>query len=133
MEIPLNAVATGVDVQRVTDVVDSARQFGEDYLSRVYTSAERRETGDRPARLAARFAAKEAVAKAVGLGDAGFAWTDIEVTDPDAGPVQVRLTGEPAHRAARAGIDRWRVSIATAGGLAAAVAVAGTPAQGPSL
>ena len=61
---------TGCDLQRIDDVTDAIRDFGDRYLDRVYTPAEQ-EAG-RPggaASLAARFAAKEAVLKLIGTAD----------------------------------------------------------------
>lgn len=62
--------------------------------------------------LAVRFAAKEAVLKALGTGWAGgIAWTDVEVTRDDAGRPGVRLSNLAAERAAELGITTWLLSL----------------------
>ena len=93
---------TGCDLQRIDDVTDAIRDFGDRYLDRVYTPAEQAtyRTGG-AASLAARFAAKEAVLKLIGSAD-GVDPRSVEITQQDGRPV-VRLTGLAATLAARAG------------------------------
>ncbi len=69
----------GVDIVEVARVERMARRFGERFLARVYTEAERAHCRGEAQHLAARWAAKEAIAKALGTGVAGFRWTDLEV------------------------------------------------------
>ncbi|WP_195911168.1 holo-ACP synthase [Streptomyces kaniharaensis] len=93
---------------------------------------------NRPAHLAARFAAKEAVLKALGTGlGPGQAWTDVEVVATPLGPPRVRLSGVTAQHCLRAGWAGAQVSLSHTGGYALAQAVLlpahGGPAQdGPS-
>lgn len=70
--------------------------------------------------LAARFCAKEAVAKALGL--TGWSFTDVEVVATDAGP-EVRLTGAAARRADELGVHEARVSLTHTRSTAGAAAV----------
>jgi holo-[acyl-carrier protein] synthase len=73
--------------------------------------------------LAARFAAKEALAKALGA-PGGMAWTDAEVhTDPEGRPY-LTVMGTVAARAADLGVQNWHVSLSHDGGIASAVVVA---------
>ena len=93
---------------------------------RLFTEAER-VTGSgnprSPESLAARFAAKEAVAKALGA-PAGQRWHDCEiVTDPDGRP-WLTVSGTVAAAAAERGIDRWHLSLSHDGGIASAMVVA---------
>jgi len=93
---------------------------------RLFTEAER-VTGSgnprSPESLAARFAAKEAVAKALGA-PAGLRWHDCEiVTDPDGRP-WLTVSGTVAAAAAERGIDRWHLSLSHDGGIASAMVVA---------
>ena len=80
----------GIDLVQVSRIAESMAQFGERFLARVFTDAERAYAtagaGDRVAeRLAARFAAKEAVKKALNLD--GVGWRAIEVVrGPDGAP-----------------------------------------------
>jgi holo-[acyl-carrier protein] synthase len=76
-----------------------------------------------PARLAARFAAKEAVAKALGTGLRGFAWRDVEVVTDELGRPTVTLHGGAARRAAELGVTAVHLSLATTPVLALANAV----------
>jgi holo-[acyl-carrier protein] synthase len=73
-------------------------------------------------RYAARFAAKEAVGKALGIGIIGFVWRDIEVLS--GGKPLVALHGGVARIAGRLGVTRVELSLSHTGGLAYAVAAA---------
>ncbi|ELP67070.1 holo-ACP synthase [Streptomyces turgidiscabies] len=75
------------------------------------------------ASLAARFAAKEAVAKALGA-PAGLLWTDAEVCVEDSGRPWLRVTGTVAARAAELGVRSWHVSLSHDAGVASAVVIA---------
>jgi holo-[acyl-carrier protein] synthase len=73
--------------------------------------------------LAARFAAKEAVAKALGApGD--LRWHDAEVTVGEFGRPHLEVRGTVAGRAAQLGVSRWHVSLSHDGGIASAVVLA---------
>ena len=87
---------------------------------RLFTEDERR----LPARsLAARFAAKEALAKALGA-PRGLRWTDAEVRrDPNGRPI-LHVEGTVAEAAARLGVGAWHVSLSHDGGVAVAVVIA---------
>lgn len=75
------------------------------------------------ASLAARFAAKEAVAKALG-SPGGLRWQDCEVQRASSGAPELRLRGGVATRAAELGITRWHLSLSHDGGAAIAMVVA---------
>ncbi|MFE9116948.1 holo-ACP synthase [Streptomyces sp. NPDC007172] len=82
-------------------------------------SGERR--GD--ASLAARFAAKEALAKALGA-PGGLLWTDAEVYVEGSGQPRLRVRGSVAARAAELGVRQWHVSLSHDAGVASAVVIA---------
>jgi holo-[acyl-carrier protein] synthase len=113
------------------DVVPVAR-FAE-VLQRTPTLAERLFTGaelvtghgePRSAEsLAARFAAKEALAKALGAGG-GMHWTDAEVVTDGEGRPSLTVRGTVAERADSLGVTRWHVSLSHDGGIAAATVIA---------
>ena len=95
-------------------------------LARCFTHQELLDAGrgvDRLARLAARFAAKEAVFKALG-GAPGVAHTDIEVVRSKSGAPEVRLHGAATEMAKAAGADSLALSLTHSGSTAAAVVVA---------
>ncbi|GGZ58182.1 holo-ACP synthase [Streptomyces bluensis] len=75
------------------------------------------------ASLAARFAAKEALAKALGAPP-GLHWTDAEVYVEDSGRPRLRVQGTVAARAAQLGVTSWHVSLSHDAGVASAVVVA---------
>lgn len=75
------------------------------------------------ASLAARFAAKEALAKALGA-PGGLLWTDAEVYVEDSGQPRLRVRGTVAARAAELGVQHWHVSLSHDAGVASAVVIA---------
>ena len=93
---------------------------------RLFTSAERVTASGHPRSaesLAARFAAKEAMAKALGA-PSGLSWHDCEVVaDPDGRP-WLTMRGTVAAAAAECGISRWHLSLSHDGGIASAMLVA---------
>jgi holo-[acyl-carrier protein] synthase len=105
-----------VDVERFAAIL--ARRPG--LAVRLFTPAER---GLPVASLAARFAAKEAVAKALGA-PAGLVWHDCEVVTADSGRPHLLLHGTVAAAADVAGVSRWQVSLSHDAGIASAVVVA---------
>jgi holo-[acyl-carrier protein] synthase len=114
---------TGVDVVDVRRFARLLDLRGALLTDRVFTPTELAACGGDPARLAARFAAKEAVAKALGAGIGPVAWRDVEVrAGPDGAPRLV-LTGGAARLARHRGLRRWSVSLAHDGGAAVGVVV----------
>ncbi|MGW2276808.1 holo-ACP synthase [Streptomyces sp. NPDC001770] len=75
------------------------------------------------ASLAARFAAKEAVAKALGA-PGGLLWTDCEVWVEESGQPRLRVTGTVAARAEALGVRNWHLSLSHDAGVASAMVVA---------
>ncbi|MGW2840345.1 holo-ACP synthase [Streptomyces sp. NPDC001493] len=75
------------------------------------------------ASLAARFAAKEAVAKALGA-PGGLLWTDCEVWVEESGQPRLRVTGTVAARAEALGVRSWHISLSHDAGVASAMVVA---------
>ncbi|MET9363072.1 holo-ACP synthase [Streptomyces sp. NPDC006632] len=75
------------------------------------------------ASLAARFAAKEALAKALGA-PAGLLWTDAEVYVEGSGQPRLRVRGTVAARAGELGVRHWHVSLSHDAGVASAVVIA---------
>ena len=116
--------AVGIDAIEPARVAALAARWGERFLGRVFTPAERAVCRERPASLAARFAAKEAVAKALGTGVGAVAWREIEIlANARGGPVLV-LHGAAADRAASLGLRHWAVSLTHLAGVALALVVA---------
>ncbi|HKS42050.1 MAG TPA: holo-ACP synthase [Blastocatellia bacterium] len=90
-------VAIGIDIVEISRMEEVFARQGERFRSRVFTEAEIEYCEGRSARLesyAARFAAKEAVMKALGTGwGEGVAWRDIEVIRAETGAPEIRLRG----------------------------------------
>lgn len=94
----------GIDLVRTSDVGASIASFGDRYLRRVFTEGEIAYATASPdqttARLAARFAAKEATMKALDLSERGVNWNDIEVVKLPSGAPSIVLHGRAAEAAA---------------------------------
>ena len=114
----------GIDAIEPARIALLVARWGERFLGRIFTPAERALTGNRPNSLAARFAAKEAVAKALGTGLGVVAWREIEVLANERGRPILVLHGAAADRAARLGLCHWSISLSHLAGLALAVVVA---------
>lgn len=80
-------------------------------------------------RLAARFSAKEAVMKALGVGLWRFALRDVEVIRLPSGQPELALHGRAAELAAERGVTDWRLTITHSDFMAMAIAIALTPAS----
>ncbi len=105
---------TGVDLIEIERVDQAITAHGDRFLDRVYTAAELAYCRGRRESLAARFAAKEAVAKALGTGiwRQGVNWTDIEtISDPESGAPQLILHGAAAALAHAQGLTTWAISL----------------------
>ncbi len=82
--------------------------------SRLFTDGERAyagQTADPTARLATRFAAKEATMKALGVGLGAFSFVDVEVVRAGLGPPRLVLSGAAEELARVAGVGRWHLSL----------------------
>ena len=104
-------LVTGVDIIEIARVKDVAERHGERFLNRIYTPGEVAYCRGRAPQLASRFAAKEAVMKALGTGTTGVGWRDIEVVRGRGGPPTIRLHGRALRRAEMMGIDNLAVSL----------------------
>ncbi len=116
-----------------TDIIETARirrvvdRHGERFLSHVLTGTELEiapERGGKYAFFAGRWAAKEALAKALGTGiGARCGWTDVEILNNSEGKPQIRLTGRARKTAEKKDVSRIHVSISHERALASAVVI----------
>jgi holo-[acyl-carrier protein] synthase len=118
-------IGVGIDVAEI-DRFGAALRRTPTLADRLFLPSERylpsgEQRGD--ASLAARFAAKEALAKALGA-PAGLLWTDAEVRTEPSGRPLLRVTGTVAARAAELGVRGWHVSLSHEAGVASAVVIA---------
>jgi holo-[acyl-carrier protein] synthase len=104
-------VATGVDLIEIERIQAVVARHGQRYLERVFTPAEREICGVRAESLAARFAAKEAVSKALGCGIGEVSFQEIEVLQDEKGAPHLVLHGAATEKAAALGLTTWSVSL----------------------
>jgi holo-[acyl-carrier protein] synthase len=122
-------LSAGVDLVELDRIGRAVARHGDRFLARVYTPAELVRYRDRLPELAVRFAAKEAVSKALGVGlnhmsAQGIGWREVEVLpDPQGKPIVV-LSGRAAVLAQAQGLRTWAISLSHARDHAVAFVVA---------
>lgn len=104
-------LATGVDLIEIARIEEVVTRHGKHYLERVFTPAELEYCGKRAESLAGRFAAKEAVAKALGTGIGDVAWTEIEILGDEQKAPKLTLHGRAQIKARELGLTSWSISI----------------------
>jgi len=103
--------AVGVDIIEIPRIEAALNRHGERFLRRVYTELEAAFCRGRSSELAARFAAKEAVMKALGTGAHGVSWSEIEVLPNHRGKPLVYLHGRAKKRAEKIGLEGIDISM----------------------
>lgn len=120
-------VGIGTDLMEIERVEHSIARFGERFLDRIFTAGERRyceRKKNAAESFAARFAAKEAGAKALGTGiSRGVGWQDFEVRRAPGQRPELHLSGRAAELASQMGVVRVSLSLTHTRGLAMAVVV----------
>jgi len=123
-----NRSRVGIDIVQVSRIEESLRQFGDRFMSRLYSAAEIAYAKSAPPlttrRLAARFAAKEATLKALQLTDRGIDWRELEVSRSPTGECEMRLHGAAKRAAAEVGIRPIALSLTHEGDYAGAILIA---------
>ena len=121
---------TGVDLIEIERLEGTIQRYGDRFLQRVFTEGELQECERSTASLAARFAAKEAVSKALGTGIGAVGWREIEIRRGPAREPVLQLHGAAAQLAKELGLNTWSVSLSHTFTHALALAVAlGDPGQ----
>ncbi len=124
----MNIIGHGIDLVDIAEMRRWINDPRDPLIPRCFVQEELDEVGDGPdrvERLAGRFAAKEAVLKALGTGfGGGVGFSDVVIHRAPGTPPQVRLTGGAAKAAAERGITAWRLSISHASTMAMASAIA---------
>ena len=103
--------AVGVDIIEIIRIAQTLGRWGDRFLSRTYTQGELAYCKKRPPQLASRFAAKEAMMKALGTGRHGVNWRDIEVVRRKGGPPTIVLHNRALKVAAQLGVRHIAVSL----------------------
>jgi holo-[acyl-carrier protein] synthase len=108
-------VGTGIDLIEIDRIAESIERYGDRFLRRIYTSGEiaycqrKKEAAES---FAARFAAKEAGAKALGTGiQHGVAWKEIEVRRQPGQRPTLHFSGRAAEIAIRLGVENISLSL----------------------
>jgi holo-[acyl-carrier protein] synthase len=107
-------LSVGVDIVEIERLSRIFERWGQRFLDRVYTSREQGFCQGRIPELAARFAAKEAISKALGtgiVGRGGVNWLDMEVLPDRRGKPLVYLYGRALKRAEELGLTQWAISL----------------------
>jgi holo-[acyl-carrier protein] synthase len=117
-------VGSGIDMVEIARIHQSMERFGPRFLNRVFTPAEQAyclRKRNAAESLAARFAAKEAGAKALGTGiSRGVNWLEIEVIREPGGRPSILFHGRAAEIAQHMGVARIALSLTHTAGLAMA-------------
>ena len=101
----------GTDIIEISRIQEAVNHGGERFLHRVYTDYEIRQCRKKPSSLAARFAGKEAVIKALGTANKVIQWREIEILSEHNGKPSVNLYGKAQNQAKNLGLDRLEISL----------------------
>jgi holo-[acyl-carrier protein] synthase len=101
----------GVDIIEINRIQDAISRWGDHFLGRIYTRSELEIYRNKPESLAARFAGKEAVMKALGGENITLSWLDIEILSEESGQPLIKLGGQARERSRELGIDRLEISL----------------------
>lgn len=118
-------ISVGVDIIQIERIQHAVSRWNERFLNRIYTRAELALCKGRVPELAARFAGKEAISKALGTGLIGISWQEMEVLADACGKPLVRLHGRAEDRAALLGLRQFAISLSHSRDHAVALVVAG--------
>jgi holo-[acyl-carrier protein] synthase len=122
-------ISVGVDIVEIRRIRRAILRWDGRFLDRVYSPPELELSRERVPELAARFAGKEAISKALGTGLVGLAWQEMEVLADRRGKPLVRLHGRAADRAAKLGLSEFAISLSHSRDYAVAFVVAGNGGQ----
>lgn len=118
------SLRTGVDIIEIERFTSAYQRYRGRLLQRIFTTMELAENGENMSSLAARFAAKEAVAKAFGTGIGQISWHDIEICRGPLGEPVLKLHGAAQQLAEKDRLDTWSISLSHSQKYAIAFAVA---------
>ncbi len=119
----MDDITVGVDIIEIDRVTQAVTRWGKRFLQRIYTEDEQSYCRGRSPQLAARFAAKEAVMKALGTGIRRVGWREVEVVRKPSGQPTIALHGRAQRCAATIGIESLAVSLSHSKGCAVASVV----------
>jgi holo-[acyl-carrier protein] synthase len=117
-------LSTGIDIIEIKRFEETVERQGEKFLNRIFTEQELSDCGGRFESLAARFAAKEAVSKALGCGIGKVSWHELEITRNSDDQPGITFHGEASVLAESLNLITWSVSLSHTKELAIAIVVA---------
>ncbi len=115
---------TGVDILEIERVKEITQRHGDHFLNRVFSKQEINDSNSKPESLAARFAAKEAVAKALGSGIGKVGWLDIEILSGENRQPYLILHNHALFLSKQQNLTEWSISLSHNLHYAIAIAVA---------
>ncbi len=108
-------IKIGTDICSIKRIEDSYARFGSRFARRILTDSEQEyvfhNSKHSGPRFAARFAAKEAMSKALGTGWRGIDWKEVEVINKRSGEPSIHLHGRAARLAETLGLEKIEVSL----------------------
>lgn len=107
-------IGTGIDIVKNSRIENLINKYGSNFLNRIYLKSEIdycSSKTDNTASYAARFAAKEAVFKALGTGKRKHSWKDIEIINDELGKPEVKLYGKTSNDAESMQVKNIFISI----------------------
>ena len=114
---------TGVDIIELDRIASALERWGQRFLSRIYTEHEISFSRGRIPQLAGRFAAKEAMMKALGTGRYGVSWREIGVERERGQAPRIVLTGRALARSLSMNLGQISISISHSRDYAVAIVV----------
>ncbi len=116
--------SVGVDIIEIERIARAIERWGDSFLNKIFTPQELERYGDRIPELAARFAGKEAISKALGTGIRGICWKEMEILADGRGKPEVRLYSRARRRAEELGLKEFSISLSHCRQFAVAFVVA---------
>jgi holo-[acyl-carrier protein] synthase len=104
-------IASGVDLIEIDRVREAIARHGDQFLKRIFTKAELIACAGRVESLAARYAAKEATAKALGCGIGDVSWQEIEILGNEIHAPRLFLRGAAQAMSNQLGLSTWSLSL----------------------
>ena len=104
-------LSTGIDLIEIERIASAIERHGDRFLNRIFTARELADCNGRAESLAARFAAKEATAKALGTGFGEIAWDEVEIQRAENGAPTLVLYGKAAKLEEKEKLTTWSVSL----------------------
>jgi holo-[acyl-carrier protein] synthase len=120
----MTILRTGIDLIEISRLEELNPSIRQRFLERVFTPMELQQIGTSIPSLAGRYAAKEAVAKALGTGIGAISWQEIEILRGPEGEPNLTLSGHALEISRELGLETWSISITHNRTTAAAVVVA---------